>query len=94
MFFFPWGGPRVFTRELLGLSFFGYKPQFTWHQLAFAPPGGNRAMPDFRTYVTELHKVGFHSADQATIMATISKYLFNDSKALGSPWPHTTKTAV
>jgi hypothetical protein len=94
MFFFPWGGPRVFTREILGLCFFGYKPQFSWHQLAFAPGAGKRAMPDFKTYLAELNKVGFHSADQATIMATISKYLFDDVGAIGAPWPATTKTAV
>ena len=93
MFFFPWGGPRVFTRELLGLHFFGYKPEFSWQQLGFY--AGKRVPPDFRTYLRKLHKVGFHApANQTKIMETISTYLFNDPRAIGSPWPDTTKTAV
>ena len=95
MFFFPWGGPRVFTREILGLCFFGYKPEFSWHQLGFQMGSGKRLPPDFKTYLSELRKVGFQSpSNQAKIMETISTYLFNDSKALGAPWPATTKTAV
>ncbi len=95
MFFFPWGGPRVFTRELLGLHFFGYKPEISWHQLGFHAGTGRRVPPDFRTYLRELRDVGFHApADQVKIMETISMYLFNDRKAIGSPWPVTTKTAV
>jgi hypothetical protein len=95
MFFFPWGGPRVFTRELLGLSFFGYKPEFSWHQLGFGAGTGKRSPPDFKTYLKKLHDVGFHSpSDQALIMETISIYLFNDPRAIGSPWPPTSKTVV
>lgn len=95
MFFFPWGGPRVFTRELLGLCFFGYVPDFTWHQLGFRPGTGKRSAPDFKTYLRKLREVGFQApADQAKIMATISTYLFGDAGALGAPWPPTTKTVV
>lgn len=95
MFFFPWGGPRVFTRELLGLHFFGYKPEFSWHQLGFHAGAGNRVPPDFRTYLQRLRDVGFHApANQAKIMETISTFLFNDRTAIGSPWPATTKTIV
>ena len=95
MFFFPWGGPRVFTRELLGLHFFGYKPEFSWHQLSFHAGAGRRAPPDFRTYLQKLHDVGFQApANQTRIMETISRYLFNDPSAIGSPWPPTTKTVV
>jgi hypothetical protein len=95
MFFFPWGGPRVFTRELLGLHFFGYKPEFSWHQLGFHAGAGRRVPPDFRTYLQKLRDIGFHApADQAKIMEAISIYLFNDPTAIGSPWPPTTKTAV
>jgi len=95
MFFFDWGGPRVFTRELLGLHFFGYKPGFSWHQLGFHAGAGGRVPPDFRTYLQKLRDVGFHApANQAKIMETISMYLFNDRTAIGSPWPPTTKTAV
>jgi hypothetical protein len=95
MFFFPWGGPRVFTREILGLNFFGYVPEFSWHQLGFRPGSGRRERPDFRTYLRKLRDVGFQApANQAAIMETISTYLFNDRAAIGSPWPATTKTVV
>jgi hypothetical protein len=95
MFFFPWGGPRVFTRELLGLHFFGYKSDFSWHQLGFYAGAGKRMPPDFRTYLEKLREVGFHSpSNQTKIMETISMYLFNDRKAIGSPWSPMTKTAV
>lgn len=95
MFFFPWGGPRVFTRELLGLHFFGYKPVLSWHQLGFVAGSGKRQPPDFKTYLQQLRDVGFQApANQARIMETISMCLFNDPAALGSPWPATTKTAV
>jgi hypothetical protein len=95
MFFFPWGGPRVFTRELLGLHFFGYKPEFSWHQLGFHADAGKRVPPDFRTYLQKLRDVGFQApANQAKIMETISIYLFNDPTAIGSPWSSTTKTVV
>lgn len=94
MFFFPWGGPRVFTREILGLYFFGYQPVFSWHQLGFRPGPGGRGNADFKTYLAKLREQGFHTGDQAKIMATISRFLFNDPKAIGDPWPATTKTVV
>ncbi len=95
MFFFPWGGPRVFTREILGLSFFGYKPQFTWHQLSFAPGSGPGEIADFRNYLRKLNEVHFQApTDQAKVMEAISKYLFNDPRAIGNPWPANTKTVV
>lgn len=93
--FFEGGVPRVFTRELLGLHFFGYKPEFSWHQLGFHAGAGKRVRPDFRTYLQKLRDVGFQEpANQAKIMETISMYLFNDRTAIGSPWPPTTKTVV
>lgn len=92
MFFFG-DIPRVFTRELLGLHFFGYKPEFHWHQLGFHAGAGKRVHPDFRTYLQKLRDVGFQKpANQVNIMKTISMYLFNDPTAIGSPWPPTTKT--
>lgn len=95
MFFFPWGGPRVFTRELLGLSFFGYKPEFSWRQIGFHADKNKRVPPDFRTYLEELRGVEFHQpTNQTKIMKTISTYLFNDPKAIGSPWAENTKTEV
>jgi len=97
MFFFEWGGPRVFTRELLGLSFFGYKPEFSWHQLGFYPAPGKRIPPDFRTYVRKLRELGFHDPtpqNQAKMTAAISTFLFSDPAAIGYPWPANTKTKV
>lgn len=96
MFFFPWGGPRVFTRELLGLAFFGYQPEFSWHQLGFYPSrSGKRERPDFRTYLRKLREAGYQApTDQDKVIQIISEFLFNDPRALGAPWPVTTKTAV
>lgn len=86
MFFGPWG-PRVFCREILGLKWFGYKPQFSWHQLGFFSGSGTRLMPSFRTYVDKLHRVHFHTpCDERTITAEISTFLFGDATALGNPW--------
>jgi hypothetical protein len=97
--FFQKFGPRVFTRELLGLCFFGYKPEFSWHQLAFYPVAGAGETANFDNYVKNLREVHFHSysgpsgsepTDQAKIMKVISKFLFNDETALGAPWPSDT----
>ena len=86
MFFGPWG-PRVFSRETLGLKWFGYQPQFSWHQLGFAPGSGARQMPSFRAYVEKLRHVHFqHPCDERAVMAEISTFLFGDETALGNPW--------
>jgi hypothetical protein len=86
--FFDSFGPRVFAREILGLKWFGYRAEFTWHQLGFFPGSGRREMPNFRTYVTKLHNVHFHSpCDRVKIREEISTFLFGDAKALGSSWP-------
>ena len=94
MFFFPWGGPRVFTREILGLYFFGYKPEFSWQQLGFYPGSGRRDPADFGNYLRKLRGVGFQNKDQVNIMRTILSFLFNDPKAIGFPWAGNTKTEV
>jgi len=86
MFFGPFG-PRVFTRELLGLSFFGYKPEFKWHQLGFAPGSGPRPLVDFQTYLAELRNVHFEApCDERAVMQKLSSFLFGDQNAIGNPW--------
>jgi hypothetical protein len=85
--FFDNFGPRVFTRELLGLKWFGYKPEFSWHQLGFFAGSGARQMPSFQTYVDKLRAVHFQNpCDKTRITAEISTFLFNDARALGNPW--------
>ncbi len=84
--------PRVFTRELLGLYFFGYKPEFTPVQLGFSA-GSKKRMTDFKTYLRNLRSLGFHKgvANEKKIMEAISMFLFDDKTAIGSPWPVDTK---
>ncbi len=84
--------PRVFTRELLGLYFFGYKPEFSPIQLGFSA-GSKKRMTDFKTYLRNLRSVGFHKgiASEKKIMQAISMFLFEDKNAIGSPWPVDTK---
>jgi hypothetical protein len=86
MFFDKNGIPRVFTRELLGLSIFGYTPNFHWHDLSFTV-SGRRADPDFRTYLDGLRKVHFQApTDETKVMRAVSEFLFHDRMALGQPW--------
>lgn len=83
--FFDTFGPRVFAREILGLKWFGYKPEFSWHQLGFFP--ARRDVPSFRTYLANLRRVHFqYPCDQATVTKEISEFLFGDPRALGNPW--------
>ncbi|WP_152049235.1 hypothetical protein [Tautonia marina] len=90
IFFEPWG-PRVFTRELLGLSFFGYKPKFSWHELYFIPDRAGMPDPTPQRYLEGLREVQFEArprrpANESKIMRAISKFLFGNELALGSPW--------
>ncbi|MCR9243692.1 MAG: hypothetical protein NXI31_01585 [bacterium] len=80
--FFDRFTPRVFTREVLGLCFFGYEPEFSWHQLRFRPgPAG--VHPDFATYLRKLRDTGFtHPTDKPAVLATISEFLFGEEDAL------------
>jgi len=80
-----WSGsfPRVFARELLALKFFGYKPVYSKMGLAFAPKRGTSiGPPGFQTYTRELRKIGFFNNNKQQVMGHISKFLFNDDKAL------------
>lgn len=84
MFFDAWG-PRVFAREILGLKWFGYKPEFSWHQLGFSPT--RREMPSFKTYLSKLRDVHFQKpCDEIAVGKEISTFLFGDARALGNPW--------
>ena len=77
------GNPRVFARELLALKFFGYAPEFTKIQLAFAPAMRSRkGPPTFRLYTQSLREVGFFANDKVKVLSAVSEFLFNDKEAL------------
>ncbi len=73
-------GPRVFTRELVGLKMCGYQPVFSYQQLGFASRG---AQPkNFSDYLKELSDINFKSGDKVTIIGHIAKFLFGSESAL------------
>lgn len=77
--------PRVLSRELLGLSFFGYQPVFGQGSLHFKPPLDHTPDPTFQTYVNRLNALDFQNANKTTrkkVMSAISKFLFGDPKAV------------
>lgn len=84
--FFDSFGPRVFTRELLGLKWFGYKPEFSWHQLGFSASSGTKEIPSFESYITKLRSIHFqHPCDKVAITAELSTFFFGDVSALRIP---------
>lgn len=84
--FFDSFGPRVFTRELLGLKWFGYKPEFSWHQLGFSASSGTKEIPSFENYITKLQSIHFqHPCDKVAITAELSTFFFGDVSALRIP---------
>ena len=70
--------PRVFARELLGLSCFEYEPIFTWHEVYFRLKKGKAPRPRFDRYIQKLRDVGFENgaANKATIMGAVNDFLF------------------
>ncbi len=80
--FFLNGSPRVFSREVLGMQFFGYEPVFSRQQLGFRAPKRSRLKPDFSTYLKKLRQVGFDGNNRQKIMREISIYLFGTRDAL------------
>lgn len=85
--FFDNFGPRVFSRELLGLKMFGYVPEFSWHQLGFRPPARTIRAASFRYYLRELRRLHFHApTDVPAIRAELSQFLFGDRTSLGNLW--------
>ena len=79
-------GPRVFTREALGLMTFGYRPVFSEHELGFRCANSQLAAgATFRAYFDALHALGFHQgvAAKQTVLTALSNYFFNDPNVLG-----------
>jgi len=79
------GNPRVLAREIIGLSFAGYRPVFRYQGLAFEP---DPLAPDltFHDYAQGLRDLGFdQGAQRAEIMKYISEYLFDDRRAVCVP---------
>jgi len=74
--------PRVLTRELLGLSMFGYEVKLGDKQIGFRPRT-NAPDPTFTAYVTGLRKLRFHdNRARARIMQELSTFLRGDQHAI------------
>jgi hypothetical protein len=77
------GWPRVLMRELIGLDLFGYKPEFSEHQLGFGV--ADKSKSDGATlldYLVGVKNLGFHENNKAKLIKRIAKFLFDDDKAL------------
>jgi|GEM_PF-1177544 len=75
--------PRVLTRELLGLSMFGYEVKLGDKQIGFRP---NPAAPDpsFTTYVHGLRNLRFHdNTARSRIMQSLSMFLLGNNHDIG-----------
>jgi hypothetical protein len=79
--FWRGGFVRVFARELIGLSVFGYEAVFTRAGIGFERSDLSGA-PDFLQYLDALDAAGFTKGDSAAINAALGRFLFNDPKAL------------
>ncbi|MBG6199410.1 hypothetical protein IWQ48_000528 [Labrenzia sp. EL_13] len=76
--------PRVLARELIGLSLFGYKPEFKNMTLGFVK--SKRApQPKFAEYVKLLRELGMERNNRAGVMKYLSGYLFGDESAVCFP---------
>lgn len=77
--------PRVLARELLGLSYFGYKPVFTEHELFFEKK--LHVIPSFLKYTQNLTRIGFHGTaginNKRKVLNDVSRFLFGSESALG-----------
>jgi hypothetical protein len=75
--------PRVLTRELLGLSMFGYEVKLGDKQIGFKP-NTNAPDPTFAAYVNGLRALRMHdSRARSNIMQALSTYLLGDNHAIG-----------
>lgn len=74
------GIPRMFIREMLGLRHFGYDAILDESQITFSPAHARNAT--FADYLTCLRNVAFHANDKATILTTISDFLFGEDDLL------------
>ena len=73
--------PRVLARELIGLSTFGYQPEFSWHQLGFSRKNvkASRAYdPTFGRYLDALTDADFRKKDRTRILSVLGEFLFED----------------
>ncbi|TYC66473.1 hypothetical protein FMN63_18455 [Stappia sp. BW2] len=77
--------PKVLARELIGLSFAGYKPVFRYQELFFTP-NPHTPDPTFKEYTDGLNELGFHTNDgRVNVMKHISEFLFDDERAVCVP---------
>jgi hypothetical protein len=75
------GSPRIFAREVIGLSTFGYKPDFTLYNVGFRC-GAPRSDATFSAYLNGLAAINFGRNDRATINASLGEFLFKDQNAV------------
>ncbi|MEJ8824822.1 hypothetical protein WKW80_22760 [Variovorax humicola] len=74
-------GPRVLTRELLGLMSFGYQPMFTRQELGFRCTDARRAADaTISAYSDALDRLGLHKgndpAARSAVLQALSAWLF------------------
>ena len=72
--------PRVLSRELIGLKTFGYRPEFSPHQLSFRPTGSGNAT--FIRYLDALAAGGYTGKDRVRVLEALSVFLFGTVAAL------------
>jgi len=72
--------PRVLSRELIGLKTFGYRPEFSAHQLSFRPTGSGDAT--FIRYLEALAAGGYTGKDRVRMFEALSVFLFGTVAAL------------
>jgi hypothetical protein len=72
--------PRVLSRELIGLKTFGYRPEFSVHQLSFRPTGSGDAT--FIRYLEALAAGGYTGKDRVRMFDALALFLFGTVAAL------------
>lgn len=80
-------GPRVLTRELIGLMSFGYRPEFTRQEMLFVSANPKAAEDaTFTAYSSALERLGFHDGPdpsaKRSVLKALSKWLFGDATVL------------
>ena len=86
-----WGedyhGPRILSRELIGLKTFGYQPQFSTHGLFFTcKDPGTASHASFARYLDAVEAAGFRSRSRDTVLNAVCSFLF------GCPWAKLSRT--
>ena len=72
--------PRVLSRELIGLKTFGYRPEFSVHQLSLRPTGSGNAT--FIRYLEALAAGGYTGKNRVRMFEVLSVFLFGTVAAL------------